>query len=185
MSRVNRTFSLSSPAFSLFIGTRRLPAEVRLSLQLFEPLSWPGLVFLNMFLWEAFSVMWLSMKDDQWIINFSRLDPFNSSSVSYVEGGHMILLLGLAPATVCLIYHSKDSPITHLGLLLVPDVHLPSPFSLHCNYQPSALFLSFLCITLQALDPSCLLHFLFCGQFLSSSCYPVFSFCPFLLLTLH
>lgn len=60
----------------------------------------------------------------------------------------MILLSGFAPATGCLIYHNKDSPITHIGLLLVLDVHLPSPFSLPCGYQPSPLFLSFLCITL-------------------------------------
>lgn len=130
---------------SSFIGTRRLSAEDHLSLQFFAHLSWPGLVFLNVFLWETFSVIQLSMKDDQWIINFSHLDPFNSSSV---EGEHVLLLLQFAPAIGCSVYHSKDCPHHTHRPSLGTDIYVSSSFSLHCDCHAFPLFLSFLCIAL-------------------------------------
>lgn len=103
-----------------------------------------------MFLWETFRAIWLRVQDDQWITNFSHLDPFNSSSVSCVEEEHMLLLLGFAPATGWSIYHSNDSPHHTHRPSLGTDVHLPSPLSLHCDYHPFPFFVSFLHIALNS-----------------------------------
>lgn len=111
----------SSPAFPSFIGIRRLSAEDHLSHQFFEHLSWPGLVFPNMFHWETFSVIWLSMKDDRWIINFFPFGSFQHLfriSMSFMKGEH-VSAWGLASVTGRSIYQSKDFPITYIDLLLV------------------------------------------------------------------
>lgn len=125
--RIIASLSNFPSAFASFIGTRRLTDEDHLSLQFLKHLSWPRLALPNMFHCETLSVIRLSMKDDQWITNFSHLDIFNSFSVSCIEGD-LVSVWGSASATGCLIYQEQgfspsNRPPFHIS------VTLPSPLS--------------------------------------------------------
>lgn len=122
------SFSNFPSAFASFIGTRRLTDEDHLSLQFLKHLSWPCLAFPNMFHCETFNVIWLTMKDDQWIINFSHLDIFNSISASCI-GGDLVSVWGSASATSCLVYQEQGFSPSHRPPFGI-SVPLPSPLSL-------------------------------------------------------